>query len=45
MKKSGFTAKFWLTVESLCRETEKARQWLCRHPAQRQVALERLCGR
>jgi predicted metal-dependent hydrolase len=34
------SAKFWLTVQSLCRETEKARQWLCRHQAQLQVDLE-----
>jgi predicted metal-dependent hydrolase len=31
------SAKFWLTVQSLCRDTEKARQWLCRHQAQLQV--------
>lgn len=23
------SAKFWLTVQSLCRETERAKQWLC----------------
>lgn len=28
------SAKFWLTVQSLCRETEKARQWLCANQAQ-----------
>jgi predicted metal-dependent hydrolase len=33
------SAKFWLTVQSLCRETEKARQWLCRHQAELQVDL------
>lgn len=33
------SAKFWLTVQSLCRDTEKARQWLCRHQAQLQVDL------
>ena len=31
------SAKFWLTLQSLCRDTEKARQWLCRHQAQLQV--------
>jgi len=25
--------KFWLTVQSLCAETERARQWLCAHGA------------
>lgn len=34
------SAKFWLTVQSLCRETEKAKQWLCRHHAQMQVDLQ-----
>jgi len=34
------SAKFWLTVQSLCRETEKAKQWLCRHQAQMQVDLK-----
>ncbi len=33
------SAKFWLTVQSLCRETEKARQWLCRHQSKLQVDL------
>ncbi len=33
------SAKFWLTVQSLCRETEKAKQWLCAHQAQLQVDL------
>lgn len=31
--------KFWLTVQSLCSHTEKAKQWLCRHQAQLQVGL------
>lgn len=34
------SAKFWLTVQSLCRDTEKAKQWLCRHQAQMQVDLK-----
>jgi predicted metal-dependent hydrolase len=33
------SAKFWLTVQSLCREMERAKQWLCRHQAQLQVDL------
>jgi hypothetical protein len=33
------SAKFWLTVQSLCHETERAKQWLCRHQAQLQVDL------
>lgn len=33
------SAKFWLTVQSLCRDTEKSRQWLCRHEAELQVEL------
>lgn len=33
------SAKFWLTVQSLCRDMEKARQWLCRHQSQLQVDL------
>lgn len=31
--------KFWLTVQSLCPEMEKAKQWLRRHQAQLQVNL------
>jgi predicted metal-dependent hydrolase len=34
------SAKFWLTVQSLCRDTEKAKQWLCRHQAQLRVDLK-----
>ena len=33
------SAKFWLTVQSLCPETEKARQWLSAHYAQLTVDL------
>jgi hypothetical protein len=33
------SAKFWLTVQGLFRETERAKQWLCRHQAQLQVDL------
>lgn len=34
------SAKFWLTVQSLCRETERAKQWLCRHHVQLTVDLQ-----
>jgi len=34
------SAKFWLTVQSLCRETERAKQWLCAHQAQLTIDLE-----
>ena len=33
------SAKFWLTVQSPCRETERAKQWLCAHQAHLQVEL------
>lgn len=33
------SARFWLTVQSLCRETERAKQWLCSHQAQLTVDL------
>jgi predicted metal-dependent hydrolase len=33
------SAKFWLTVQGLCRETERAKQWLCAHQAQLQRVL------
>jgi len=33
------SAKFWLTVQSLCPRSEKARQWLCRHQGELQVDL------
>lgn len=34
------SAKFWLTVQSLCAEMEKAKQWLCRHQGRMQVDLK-----
>lgn len=34
------SAKFWLTVQSLCPETERARQWLCRYQSRLQVDLD-----
>ena len=33
------SAKFWLTVESLCPQVERAKQWLSRHHAQLTVDL------
>ncbi len=33
------SAKFWLTVQSLCPEAERAKQWLRRHQAQLTVDL------
>jgi hypothetical protein len=33
------SAKFWLTVQSLCLETERAKQWLCSHQLQLTVDL------
>ena len=36
------SAKFWLTVQSLCPEMERAKQWLSRHHAQLRVNLARI---
>jgi predicted metal-dependent hydrolase len=36
------SAKFWLTVQSLCLETERAKQWLARHQTQMQLDLRSL---
>ena len=33
------SARFWLTVQSLCRETERARQWLSAHQTQLRINL------
>ena len=33
------SAKFWLTVQSLCPEMERAKQWLSRHHAELTVSL------
>lgn len=32
--------KFWLTVQSLCPETERAKQWLCSTGRRIQVDLD-----
>jgi predicted metal-dependent hydrolase len=37
------SAKFWLTVQSLCPETERAKQWLSRHESQLAVDLREPC--
>lgn len=34
------SAKFWLLVQSHCRDTEKAKQWLCRHQWELHVDLQ-----
>ena len=38
------SAKFWLTVQSLCPEVERAKQWLSRHHAQLTVDLDSVVG-
>ena len=38
------SAKFWLTVQSLCPEMEPAKQWLSRHHAQLAVKLDSIVG-
>ena len=37
------SAKFWLTVQSLCRETERARQWLVAHAQDLAIDLRAVC--
>lgn len=36
------SSKFWLMVQSLCSDTERARQWLCRHQGQLHVELKQV---
>jgi predicted metal-dependent hydrolase len=36
------SAKFWLTVQSLCPETERAKQWLSRHGERLPMGLEEM---
>ena len=38
------SAKFWLTVQSLCHEVERAKQWLSRHHTQLTVDLASVVG-
>jgi predicted metal-dependent hydrolase len=35
--------KFWLTVRSLCPETERAKQWLCANSHHLQIDLDEVC--
>ena len=37
--------KFWLTVRSLCPETERAKQWLCADGHRLLTDLDEVCGR
>jgi predicted metal-dependent hydrolase len=37
------SAKFWLTVQSLCRETERAKQWLSANGPRLAVDLDEIC--
>jgi hypothetical protein len=39
------SAKFWLTLQSLCCETERAKQWLCAHQAQLTIDLNKSLSR
>jgi predicted metal-dependent hydrolase len=38
------SAKFWLTVQSLCRDTERAKQWLAANGHRLSVDLNEICG-
>lgn len=38
------SAKFWLTLQSLCRETERARQWLVANAQELTVDLSAVCA-
>jgi predicted metal-dependent hydrolase len=37
------SAKFWLTVQSLCLETERAKQWLSANGLSLAVKLDDIC--
>lgn len=37
------SARFWLTVQSLCRDTERARHWLMAHAGDLAVDLTTVC--
>jgi predicted metal-dependent hydrolase len=37
------SAKFWLTVQSLCRDTERAKQWLVANSDRLTIDLKTLC--
>ena len=38
------SAKFWLTVQSICRDTERAKQWLVANGHRLTVDLGKICG-
>jgi hypothetical protein len=38
------SAKFWLTVQSLCPETERAKQWLCANHRELIAGLEQVAA-
>jgi predicted metal-dependent hydrolase len=38
------SAKFWLTVQSLCRDTERAKQWLAANGHRLAIDLNEICG-
>jgi len=38
------SAKFWLTVKRLCRDTERARQWLVTHAGDLKIDLRTSCA-
>jgi predicted metal-dependent hydrolase len=38
------SAKFWLTVQSLCQEMERAKQWLCSNGHRLAVDLDQTCS-
>lgn len=37
------SAKFWLTVQSLCGETERAKRWLVAHSRELAIDLQEIC--
>jgi hypothetical protein len=39
------SAKFWLTVQSFCPETERAKQWLCANGRKLAIGLDEMCER
>lgn len=38
------SARFWLTVQSLCRESERAKQWLCSRGSDLSISLDAACS-
>jgi predicted metal-dependent hydrolase len=37
------SSKFWLAVQSLCRDTERAKQWLAANGRKLAVDLDQIC--